>query len=184
MSRCSRCESCSNKPWTGVPWTDHARSRGKSVEAIQRDLRTVQDQMRQTQQMWAAGEESAQRAVQQGVEQLRAESLRQQEELRSQIRSLEERLKVATERAGTGTEAFRTELDGLHMDLQRMGHTIGQLERERLDAQAALMGHVQQLDRQVSELGKDLALVQGSLNMLLSQMGRSTVGSAGSPWGW
>ena len=65
-----------------------------------------------------------------------------------------------------------------------MGQTIGRLERERLDAQAALKGRVQQLEGQVSALGKDLALVQGSLNMLLSQMGRSTVGSAGYPWGW
>ena len=110
--------------------------------------------------------------------------MRQQEELRNQIRSLEERLKVATEHAGTGTEAFRRELDGLRTDLLRMGQAIERLERERLDAQAALKGQVQQLEGQVSELGKDLSLVQGSLNMLLSQMGRSTVGSAGYPWGW
>ena len=156
----------------------------QSVEAIRQDLRAVQDPMRQTQQMWAASEESARRAAQQGIEQLKAESMRQQEELRNQIRGLEERRKVATEHAGTGTEAFRKELDGLRTDLLRMGQAIGRLERERLDAQAALKSQVQQLDRQVSELGKDLALVQGSLNMLLSQMGRSTVGSAGCPWGW
>lgn len=156
----------------------------QSVEAIRQDLRTVQDQMRQTQQMRATGEESAQRAAQQGVEQLKAESMRQQEELRNQMRGLEERLKVATERTGTGTEASRRELDGLRADLQRMGQTIGRLERERLDAQVALKGKMQQLESQMSELGKDLSLVQGSLNMLLSQMGRSTVGSAGSPWGW
>ena len=156
----------------------------KSVEAIQRDLRTMQDQIRQTQQTRAAGEETARRAAQQGTEQLRAESMRQQEELRNQMRGLEERLKVATERAGIGTAAYRQELDGLRMDLLRMGLTIGRLEREKLDAQAALRGRVQQLEGQVSELGKDLALVQGSLNMMLSQMGRSTVGSAGCPWGW
>jgi hypothetical protein len=144
----------------------------------------MQDQIRQTQQTRAAGEETARRAAQQGTEQLRAESMRQQEELRNQMRGLEERLKVATERAGVGTAAYRQELDGLRMDLLRMGLTIGRLEREKLDAQAALRGRVQQLEGQVSELGKDLALVQGSLNMMLSQMGRSTVGSAGCPWGW
>lgn len=156
----------------------------KSVETIGQDLRSMQDQMRQTQQARAAGEESARRIAQQGVEQLRTESLRQQEELRNQMRSTEERLKVATERTGTGTEAFRKEFDSLRADLQRMGQTIGRLEREKLDAQAALKGRVWQLESQVSELGKDLTLVQGSLNMLLSQMGRSTVGSAGYPWGW
>jgi chromosome segregation ATPase len=155
----------------------------KSVEAMRQDLRAVQDQMRQTQQARATGEESARRTAQQGVEQLRAESMRQQEELRNQMRGLEEQLKIATERGGTGM-AFRRELDGLCTDVRRMGQTIGRLERERLDAQAALQGQVQQLEGQVSALGKDLALVQGSLNMLLSQMGRSTVGSAGYPWGW
>lgn len=156
----------------------------KSVEAMRQDLHVVQDQMRQTQQTRAVGEESARRAAQQGAEQLRAESMRQQEELRNRVRSLEEQMKVGTERAGIGTAAYRQELDGLRTDLLRMGQTIGRLERERLDTQAALNGRVRQLESQVSELGKDLALVQGSLNMLLSQMGRSTVGSAGYPWGW
>jgi chromosome segregation ATPase len=156
----------------------------KSVEKIGQDLRSMQDQMRQTQQARAAGEESARRIAQQGAEQLRAESLRQQEELRNEMRSLEERLKAATERTGTGTETFRKEFDSLRADLQRMSQTIGRLERERLDTQAVLQSRVRQLETQVSELRKDLALVQGTLNMMLSQMGRSTVGSAGYPWGW
>jgi chromosome segregation ATPase len=158
----------------------------QSVDAIRQELRGVQDQTRETQQqVRAAGEESARRgAAQQSIEQFKAESMHQQEELRNQVRSMDERLKVATERAGTGTEAFRKELDSLRTDMQRMGLTLGRLERERLDAQAGLKNQVQQLDRQVSELRKDVLLVQGSLNMLLSQMGRSTVGSAGCPWGW
>jgi chromosome segregation ATPase len=154
----------------------------QSIEAIRQDLRTMQQQMQQ--QVRAAGDESVRRAAEQSIEQLRAESLRQQEELRNQIRILDERLRTAGERAGAGTEAFRKELDTLRTDMQRMGQTIGRLERERLDAQMSLQSQVQQLERQVSDLRKDVALVQGTLNMMLSQMGRSTVGSAGCPWGW
>ncbi len=154
----------------------------QSVEAIRQDLRTMQQQMQQ--QVRAASDESVRRTAEQGLEQLRAESLRQQEELRNQIRILDERLQTTTERAGTGTEAFRKELDSLRTDMQRMGWTIGRLERERLDAQASLQSQVQQLEHQVSDLHKDVALVQGTLNMMLSQMGRSTVGTAGCTWGW
>jgi len=157
----------------------------QSVDTLRQELRAVQDQMRQTQQqMRAAGEESVRRSAQQSVDQLRTESMRQQEELRNQMRRLEDRLRIATERAGAGTEAFRKELDSLRLDLQRMGQTIGRIERERLDAQISLRNQMQQLEGQVSELRKDVALVQGSLNMMLSQMGRSTVGSAGCTWGW
>jgi DNA repair exonuclease SbcCD ATPase subunit len=156
----------------------------QSVETIRQDLRGVQDQVRQTQQTRTATDESIRRTAQQSIDQLRAESLRQQEELRNQIRSMEERLRVATERAGTGAEAFRKDLDSLRADLQRMGQTVGRIERERLDAQVDLRNQVRQLEGQVSDLRKDVALVQGTLNMMLSQMGRSTVGSAGYPWGW
>ena len=153
---------------------------------IQKGLLAMQDQIRQLQQQArAATEESTKRAAQQqSVEQWRGELTRQQEELRNQIRSMDEQLRAAAKEAGTGAQAFRKEMDRLRTSVQRMGQTLGRIERERADAQTGLKNEVQELRGQLSRLREDLALVQGSLNMLLSQMGRSTVGSAGYIWAW
>jgi chromosome segregation ATPase len=155
----------------------------KNVAALQQELRSFQTQMQQMEQKRAAEEEAVRRTAQQRIEELHAVSSRQQEEIRNQVRGLDERLKAA-ERTITEAESLRRELNGLRLDVQRLGQTMARLERERLDAQASLQVRVRQLDSQVCELRKDVATVQGSLNMMLSQMGRSTVGTAGCTWGW
>jgi len=47
-----------------------------------------------------------------------------------------------------------------------------------------LDSEVQRLRDQVANLRGNLMQVQGTLNVMLAQSGRSTVGSAGYAWGW
>jgi len=114
----------------------------------------------------------------------RKEVLRRQEELRNQAARLEEQLKAAIKQAGAESKSLRGELDRLHTDLQRMGQIIGQLEREKMEADKSVKTEVQQLGEQVNGLRKDLRQTQGTMNVLLSQTGKSTVGSAGYSWAW
>jgi chromosome segregation ATPase len=145
----------------------------------------MQDRMQNMEQRArAASEESARSAEQQRREQLRSELAQQQENLRREIQSLNEQLRTATERATVGTGALRQEVDRLRTDLQRMGQTVGRIERERLDAQVALEDNVQQLRDHIGDLRGNQMQMQGVLSAMLAQSGRSTVGSAGYTWGW
>jgi hypothetical protein len=76
------------------------------------------------------------------------------------------------------------EIGRLRMDVQRMGETIGRVERDGFDAQIGLQNEVDRLRDQIGGLRGHLMQVQGALGTMLAQSGRSTVGSAGYTWGW
>jgi chromosome segregation ATPase len=118
------------------------------------------------------------------MEQWRREVARQQEDLRRELQSMNEQLKAATERATVGTGALRQEVDRLRTDLQRMGHAVGRIEQERMDAQIDLRNDVQLLRDQVGDLRGHVMRMEGVVGAMLAQSGRSTVGSAGYTWGW
>jgi chromosome segregation ATPase len=93
-------------------------------------------------------------------------------------------LRALKEHFGATSEAVSRKVDELCTDLQRLGQTIGRLERERLDAQKTLKNEVNQLRQGTQQLSEELARTQGALQMLLAEANQSTVGSAGLSWAW
>jgi len=97
---------------------------------------------------------------------------------------LEEQLNVLRERAGTETAGYGRNLEQLRVELQRMGQTVGRIEQERLSSYSGVTTNVDQLRQQVCDLRADVLRMQGTVDALLGQAGRSTVGSGGYTWGW
>jgi hypothetical protein len=97
---------------------------------------------------------------------------------------MEEQLSALRERAGTEAAGYGRTIEELRNELQRMGQTLGRVERERLDTQTGLQNDVQRLRQRMFEMRNDLIRMQGAIDTLLTEFGRSTVGSAGYVWGW
>ncbi|MEN6337276.1 MAG: hypothetical protein ABFE01_23725, partial [Phycisphaerales bacterium] len=151
----------------------------QNLQAMQREIADLQQQVRGTRE-----EIGRQGVEQRGIEQQRAEVLRQQEELRNQARRMEEQLNGLRERAGADAEGYGRAIEDMRNDLQRMGKVLGRVEQERLGAQGDIKNEVQKLRERVYQLRNDLVKMQGAVDMLLSECDRSTVGSAGFVWGW
>ena len=152
---------------------------GPQIAAIGNQLRAIEQQMR------ATGETSQSQQMQnQALEARQNEQMRQQEDLRNQLRQVQEQLAVLTRRAGPERKAVGRQFDRLTAEVQQLRETAEQAERDRLDVQADLRTEVQQLREQLGNLRGNVMQMQGALGVILSQAGRSTVGNAGYVWGW
>ena len=134
----------------------------QSLGAIHQKIELLQQQIQATRE-----ELGRQGDVQRGLAEQRTEFARQQEELRDQVRRMEEQLKALRERAGTEAVTYGQTIEQLRSELQRMGQTLGRVEKERLDAETGLKTEVQRLRQRVYELRNDLIKMQGAVDMLL-----------------
>jgi chromosome segregation ATPase len=162
---------------------EYEDNRWNEVHVNLRDMRKQAQAFKQH-LLAAAKEFENVRAEQQEMGEWKRKCTQQQEELRTQIGRMDERMGALKEHCGATSEKLRREVEQLHTDLQRMGRSIGRMEQERLETESGLKQQVEQLGQCTQQLREELARTQGALQMLLAEANRSTVGSAGLSWAW
>lgn len=156
------------------------------LQALAVEMGTIGNQMHaMAQQLQAESKASSTgRQERQTIEERQAEQMRRLEELRDQLRRLQEQLTPLVQRIGPERELFNQRLDRLNAEVGQVRETLDRIERERLGAQTDLRAEVQQLREQLNDVRANVMRIQGTLSVMLAQTGRSTVGSAGYTWGW
>jgi hypothetical protein len=115
----------------------------------------------------------------------RGEVLQQINTLRRRMNRLEQEWKVSSERDGPRAESVGEEPRRQRTPPEQTQRLLSpQVERDRPPRQGALAADVDELRACVGVLQEQLTQTQAAVNAMLSQSGRSTVGSAGYTWGW
>ena len=160
-------------------------ARGQSPE-----LRQGQDALRAEMQRLKQQVQSAREALEQRQAQDRAagaersELLRQMEMLRDRTNRLEQELGASNERNRALAEGSKNAMRDARAIIEQMQQGMARLERERLERQEVCEAEMKGLCSRVDKLQGELTQTHALLNSMLSQTGRSAVGSAGYAWGW
>ena len=154
------------------------------------ELRQGQDALRAEMQRLKQQVQGTREALEQRQAQDRAAGeergalLRQMEMLRDRTNHLEQALDASNERQRAQAEGTKSAVRDVRATIERMQEGMARLERERLERQEVCAVEMKGLCTRVDKLQEELTQTHALLDSVLSQTGRSTVGSAGYSWGW
>jgi hypothetical protein len=100
------------------------------------------------------------------------------------MNQLEQELKASNERDRPRAESPGDESRRECTPPKQAQRTLASVECDKLMRQNGLATDVGELRTRMDTLQQDLTQTHALLNLMLSQTGRSTVGSAGYAWGW
>jgi hypothetical protein len=153
-----------------APTPEELKARAAQENVMQQQNEEIRRQQEQLQKQ------------QQELEKQQREFERQQTEFRTQFQQLQQLYRTAGERGGQSATALREQTRQLQAAVMQIRQRLTQLPSA--EDEEDLADTLDDLQIQVDALQNDMVQTHALVNAMLSQSGRSTVGSAGFTWGW